>query len=166
MKIYINASKISESLGLRDVVENHYVDLDISDTTRGFSKGDTPWNKGMKGAYSTSEKTKEKLRTANLGKKLSNEHKTKIGEANKISKKGSVPHNKGKTLSKNQRSKINRKTFVLIDSHNNEIKITNMALFCEENGLSKSIMSLLVNGKRSNYKGYVVKLTEDHLGIK
>lgn len=157
MKVYVNSSKMSESLGLSDVVENHWVDLDATCVSRGFSKGDVPWNKGIRGQSTCSDDTKQKLRDINVGKNLTEEHKRKIGASNSISKKGCAAHNKGKQLSHSQRSSINKKTFVVIDPNGKEIQITNMSLFCDENGLSKSIMSLLVNGKRANYKGYTTK---------
>jgi hypothetical protein len=166
MKIYVNTSKMAESLGLPDIIENHWIDLDTTDASRGFSKGDVPWNKGIRGQYKHSDETKQKLRDINAGKKLTEEHKRRIGAANSISKKGCAANNKGKQLSYNQRSSINKKTSAVIDPSGKKIQITNMSLFCDENGLSKSIMCLLVNGKRVNYKGYTAAMTEDHLGIK
>lgn len=81
-------------------------------------KGTTPWNKGLtketdervrkyadsKRGRSRSRETKEKLRKANLGKRLSEEHKEKIRETMKKTgagmatrfKKGSIPWDKGK----------------------------------------------------------------------
>jgi hypothetical protein len=57
----------------------------------------TAWNKGKKLPKQKPE-TLEKLSKALSGRKLSEEHKRKIGKANSISKLGSIPWNKGKKI--------------------------------------------------------------------
>lgn len=74
-------------------------------------KGQIAWNKGQTGVYS--EKIKEKLRLAKLGKHHTEEHKQKIREANLgkhhteetkkkigLANKGRIPWSKGKTWKK------------------------------------------------------------------
>lgn len=65
-----------------------------------------PWNKGKKGLQvawnkglkmpKESLETRERKSKSLTGRTLSEEHKRKIGEANAISKLGSIPWNKGK----------------------------------------------------------------------
>ena len=57
----------------------------------------TAWNKSKKMSKQSKE-TVEKRRSLLTGRKLSDEHKRKIGEANSVSKLGSIPWNKGKKL--------------------------------------------------------------------
>jgi hypothetical protein len=57
----------------------------------------TAWNKGKK-MPKQSKETVEKRKALLTGRTLSDEHKRKIGEANSISKLGSIPWNKGKKI--------------------------------------------------------------------
>jgi len=61
----------------------------------------TAWNKNVP----TREETKEKLRQSNLGKKLSEETKKKIG----LASKGRIPWNRGKHHSSESKRKIKEK---------------------------------------------------------
>lgn len=65
-----------------------------------WNKGKTgvqiAWNKGKK-IGKQSQQTRDKLSKSLSGRTLSEEHKRKIGEANAISKLGSIPWNKGKS---------------------------------------------------------------------
>lgn len=149
--IDVNFERISESLGIDSMgfgIVTYEIEYDGSPIV--------PWNKGLKTGPLSNE-TREKMRQANLGKKLSEDHKRKIGSSNSISKKGQEAHNKGKSLSKEKRSKINKKTSYVVRPDGKVDKVTNMSLYCEENDLSPSAMCLLVNGKRKSHKGYKVK---------
>lgn len=81
-----------------------------------FKKGQTPWNKGMKGLYTTShkgykhsEETKKKLSIAHKGKRKGSKHseetKNKISIAHKGKRKGVIPWNKGIPMSKEAKQK-------------------------------------------------------------
>lgn len=63
---------------------------------KGKTGMQTAWNKGKK-MPSKSHETIQKLSKSLSGRTLSEEHKRKIGEANAISKLGSIPWNKGKS---------------------------------------------------------------------
>lgn len=113
----------------------------------------SPWNKGLVGVLTLSKETREKLRQANIGKTLSQEHKNKIGLANSISRKGIEPWNKGKSLPKTERDKMKRYYQVKHPDGNVEI-IHGLDDFCQKYGLQKSGLSRVLNGKKPQYKGF------------
>ena len=109
--------------------------------------------------HSLTEKTKQKLRkpktykrTAghsekiarqNRGKKHTEEHKRKISEGCK---------GKTGTPGNSFRAKIYQVTFP--DGHTETIR--NIAPFCEEHGLSRSCVSMMVNGKQKIHRGFII----------
>jgi hypothetical protein len=94
-----------------------------------------------------SEKTKEKLRLANTGKKHSNKTKEKISEGNK-----------GKTMDQETRDKISntlcKTTYKLISPFGEKIVIKNITRFCKENNLPLSSLKRVISGKKEHYKGW------------
>jgi len=72
------------------------------------NKGQIPWNKGKTGCYS--EETIERLRKANIGKKMSEETKRKLSEAKKGSKASEEAKRKmrGRIVSEETRKKIRK----------------------------------------------------------
>jgi hypothetical protein len=101
-----------------------------------------------------SEKTKEKLKLANTGKKHSNETKEKISKGNK-----------GKTIDQEMRDRISntlcKKTYKLISPAGEEIIIKNITKFCSENNLVLQTMSDVIKGKRIHYKGWTGQVLTD-----
>lgn len=90
------------ALSLKDFCEKLSKDVpkDASLSRIPWNKGktglQTAWNKGKK-IGNRSQQTKDKLSKSLSGRTLSEEHRRKIGEANAISKLGSIPWNKGKS---------------------------------------------------------------------
>ena len=115
----------------------------------------TAWNKGKKGAQKMSEESKEKLRQTNLGKKLSEEHKAKIGKANSISRKGIEPWNKGKKLPKEYVNN-HKKTYIVTHPDGSIEIVFGMKEFCLNYGLSPSAMCRIINNPNRSHKGYKV----------
>lgn len=104
----------------------------------------------------TSEKTKEKLRKINLGKKHTIETKTKQSLANK----GRTPHNKGKHNTEEQKQKISQKLskcWEVVYPDGKIIQVKNMDKFCKENGLFKSNMYKVSYGKQKHHKGFICR---------
>jgi hypothetical protein len=132
-------------------IEDHTDDMKIVPWNKGRSGMQTAWNKGKK-MPPMSEAQKEKLRQANIGKTLSEEHKKKIGRANAISRKGVVPWNKG--IKHIDKSSFIRREYVVIHPDGHTEKVTNMREFCIAHNLSPSRMCLLANGKGISHKGY------------
>jgi hypothetical protein len=127
----------------------------ISPWNKGKKGLQESWNKGKKGVQKMSVETKEKLRQINLGKKLSKEHKEKIGKSNSISRKGIEPWNKGKKLSDNYCDTC-KKHYIVIHPDNSTEHVFGMKAFCQKYGLSRSAMSRISNNPEKNHKGYKV----------
>jgi hypothetical protein len=98
-----------------------------------------------------SEKTKEKLKLANTGKKHSSETKEKISKGNK-----------GKTIDQEMRDRISntlcKKTYKLISPLGEEIIIKSITRFCKENNLPLYGLRKVIYGERDNYKGWTGKI--------
>lgn len=73
-----------------------------------------------------SKKTREKIRIANLNKKLTNQ----------------------------QRENIRKNSYIIITPENKEIEITNMSYFCEQHNLTSANMFKVLHGERYSHKGY------------
>lgn len=86
--------------------------------------GRIPWNKGIKGIVKASEETKLKMSLASKGKKLSDEHKSKIGKSNKNmseeTRKKLSDINKG---NKNFLGKKHKDSSKIINSYKKGLKI-------------------------------------------
>jgi hypothetical protein len=117
----------------------------------------TAWNKNKKGVQKISEESKEKIRKANLGKKLSIEHKSKIGKSNSLSRKGIEPWNKGKKLSKEHIDAI-KKTYIVTHPDGFIEIVLGMNEFCMKNKLTPSAMCRIANKPNRSHKGYKVDL--------
>ena len=113
------------------------------------------WNKGLK-LKPMSEEQKEKLRLANIGKVLTEEHKKKIGIKNSISRKGCTPWNKGKETEKTPIS------YSITFPDGRVETIFGMKEFCEKYNLSRALMSKVCTGKLKHHRGYIAQ----KLGIK
>ena len=85
----------------------------------------------------------EKIALQNRGKKHTEEHRRKIGNALKGNK--------------NNCGNINRaKTYLVTFPDGHTETIRNIAPFCEEHGLSRSCVSMMVNGKQKTHRGFVI----------
>jgi hypothetical protein len=170
--VEINSEKISESLGVRNILPTLYEEIYIEETPNNepWNKGkvglQSAWNKGVK-TSNLSKEHKSKLSEKNKGKTLSENHKRKIGEANKLSKIGAEPWNKGKKLSVEEKDKIHRKTFFIKTPSGEIVKVTNMRKFCEDNDLIRTKMVSSSNEKLTHHRGFIIlKIEEKELGIR
>jgi hypothetical protein len=170
--VEINSEKISESLGVRNILPTLYEEIYIEETPNNepWNKGkvgvQSAWNKGKKTGH-LSKEHKSKLSEKNKGKTLSENHKKKIGEANKSSKIGAEPWNKGKKLPVEEKDKIHRKTFFIKTPNGEIVKVTNMRKFCEDNNLIRTKMVSSCNEKLTQHRGFIIlKVEEKELGIR
>ena len=155
MITYIAAKKISDFMGHNHIEIQGLSDQDFNMTIK-YAKDNVviiPWNKDLTG-NKLSEETKEKMRKANTGKTLSDEHRQKIGIANAISKKGMTPWNKGKKLSDDQKR---RYEFIITCPNGLKYTVNNMTNYCKEHGLILSKMSSVSTGKLKHHRGYTVE---------
>lgn len=123
-------------------------------------------SKGIKkgNGYSLPEKTKEKLRQANLGKKLSEETKRKIGlkslgnkhnlgrkhtEETKQKRRGRIPWNKGKGGYR-LGGKKREYEYHILDSNGNIFVEYGLNSFCKERGIQAN--NLRKRGKAQGYE--------------
>ena len=86
----------------------------------------------------------EKIAKQNRGKKHTEEHKRKISEGCK-----------GKTGTPG--NTFRAKTYLVTFPDGHTETIHNIAPFCEENGLSRSCVSMMVNGKQKSHRGFVIR---------
>ncbi len=125
----------------------------LSDQLWGERQGNETWNgKDIRGRK-LSEEEKMLLSVSLTGRKLTEEHKRNIGKANKISRRGIVPWNKGRKIDTTNY----RKTVCNVMHPDGTLEhVTCMKDFCESHGLSKSNMSLVARGIQSHHRGYKV----------
>ena len=83
-----------------------------------------------------------------FGKKHSEEMKRKMSET----KKGKPSSNKGKKYPILSQKKS--KTWMVTTPSGEQLIITNLFLWCKEQNLSPSAMSMVASGKRKHHKGY------------
>ena len=99
------------------------------------------------------ESTKELLRQINLGKKHTEQTKNKISKT----MKGIIPWNIGIANTSKQKEKISdslSKEWLITYPNGIQITIKNMAKFCKENGLFKSNMYKVAQGKQKHHRGF------------
>jgi group I intron endonuclease len=111
------------------------------------------WNKGVTGYKMPpcSDETKEKLRIANIGKKLNSEHKQKISESKK-----------GKNSGKSSTSSKTYDGFILTSpSGDRYTKIECLTEFAKNNNLNMKCLWKLIKGKTKSTRGW--KLTEEKI---
>jgi len=132
-----------------------------------FKKGRVPWHKGKTGVYS--KETLKKMSEAKRGRKLSEEHKRKISEANK----GKIPWIKGKHLSRETKEKLSkalkgRPSPMKGKSYTKEAK-ERMSKIAKEKGFGKWMKGKiswnrgksswwLIGEKNPNWKGGISKI--------
>jgi group I intron endonuclease len=113
--------------------------------------------------YVMSEETKEKLRKSSTGKKVSDETRKKqskshMGHVVKEETKEKIRRfYKGKKQSKDlveKRIAAMGKIYTMIDPNGNVVRFKNLSKFCLINGLSKSKMCLVNQGKRNHHKNW------------
>lgn len=134
-----------------DGVRDYVVSEDVKEILRDYGK--KQWNsltkvekqkrilnnlKGQPKGHIVSESTRNKLRECNLGKKMSDETKSKISKANSVSMKGNKSGNK-KVVA------FNKSQELLFDSIVNASKYFN----CHPSNISK-----IIKGKQKSCKGY------------
>jgi group I intron endonuclease len=137
-------------------------------TDMNFGYNLTNGGEGTPGFIPTDE-ARESMRQAKLGKKLSSDHKRKIGESGKgrvftsetktkISQKLKGNKNfEGKSFSPEvirHLSNLKAKTWNVITPDGDIITITNLRKYCIENDLSPSAMSRVMNGQQAHHKNY------------
>jgi hypothetical protein len=118
------------------------------------TNNDSTWaNQAIGPKIKCFERTPEhqaKISHANTGKKRSPEHCDKMSKIFKGRILGKRPASVGEAI-----TKAKAKTWTLLDPTGNSITVTNMQQFCKDNGLSKSSMSLVLQGRRlKSHKGY------------
>ena len=99
-----------------------------------------------------SEETKRRISEARTGMVFSREHKNNLSVARRKRKTTEETRNKMRLASK---GKINTKRFRLTDPSGKEY-ITNEGLtkFCEDNGLTTSLLHKVLNGERQHHRGW------------
>lgn len=117
--------------------------------------------------YQVSDQSREKMRKAKIGKKLSENHKKKIGESNKgrihskeTRKKIAIAltnnkNFKGHTFDDETLEKLSKaksKNWTIKNPDGIVLKVYNMRKFCLENNLSPSAISLVLSGKVPHHK--------------
>jgi hypothetical protein len=125
-------------------------------------KGRTPWNKGKKGIQTAwnkgisgtvgnpmTEKTKQKLREKNLGKKKSKETKLKMSK----NMKGRIPWNKDKKYD----SSAKAVSCIFISPEGITYSFPSFRKGCLELRLPTDKISQVNTGKLLDYKGWIVK---------
>lgn len=167
MMTYVANKKFAEFMGLDTIEVPNLSDQYFSDHIKYAKSNITmspPWNKGLTGQQvawnkglvgnKLSEETKEKMKRSQTGKTLSEGHKEKIGISNSISKKGSIPWNKGKILSDNQKRKYE---FIITCPIGTKYRVNSLTDYCKEHGLILSKMSSVSTGKLNHHRGYTVE---------
>jgi group I intron endonuclease len=118
-----------------------------------FGNGRRQWSDEVKkkigdsqrGKY-VSDETRQKLSKSHMGNRLSTAARKKLS----LRWKGVRPCK----LAQQNSVAASSKTYVLMNPTGNKQTITNMSLFCRENGYNKGQMCLLVNGKKKSYRGW------------
>lgn len=110
-----------------------------------------------------SQETKDKLSKSNKGKKRSEETKKRLSDSHKgyspsdETKKKLSEFYKGKTPHKNTAlgaSLKNSKKTLWISPDDDEVEITNMRKFSQENNLNLSCIHKVIRGESPNHKGW------------
>lgn len=118
----------------------------------GFDKETQQRATKKRKGHVVSEETRRKMSQARLGMKFSDEHKANLSKARV--KRQTTAESRAKT-SKTSKGHINIKRFKII-SPTGETFITTegMVKFCEEHGLTPSLLHKTIVGKRSHHKGW------------
>lgn len=112
-----------------------------------------------------SEETKEKIRQANIGKKVSEETRKKLSESHKGFKVSEEAKRKlsdrfrGKPVHANTahaRAVKNKKLYILESPEGEIVKICGMKQFCKDNNFSYTNMCSMTSGKLVSYKGWTL----------
>jgi hypothetical protein len=124
------------------------------------------------------DKTKEKLKLANIGKKHSEKSKRKMSELAKLRTHTEETKRKigesskgrksmlGKKLSKESIDKLTnslcKHTYKLISPEGNEVIVKNLAKFCRDNNMNQTRLKERIDGKIKNpYKGWTGQMLEN-----
>lgn len=113
--------------------ESHYIKIfDSMNPSRGYNL--TEGGQGNIG-YVPSNETRQKMRTAKLHRKLTEEHK--------------------KNISKSLFSKsANQKQWTLVSPEGETVAVTNITKFCEDNNIRYLGIWRVLNGYRNHHKGW------------
>jgi predicted GIY-YIG superfamily endonuclease len=113
-------------------------------------------NRHQNGTSNHTEETKQKMSNASKGKPKSEQHKQALSVAwKRTPEQLKLMAEKNKITSK---GKINIKKYICIDPDGNEyITEHGLTVFCEEHGLTQSLMSKVVEGKRRHHRGWIAK---------
>lgn len=105
----------------------------------------------MRTGYAHTEETKNKISGSLMNREFSKEHRQHISDAKK-----------GKPLSLSETGKQKLKEsntvykYTIVNSFGEIFETTNLEGFCKERGLDPSNMHKVANGKRIQYKGWMV----------
>jgi hypothetical protein len=127
------------------------------DLGTGILRNLTNGGDGISGSLRTNE-TKEKIRCALKGKKLTENRKQKISEARKGRFKGSENPSYGRKLTEEDKKKIIQKhyRYYTFMSPNGELveEYTTVREFCRKYNLEKKSLSMVISGKFKQHKGW------------
>lgn len=137
--------------------ESYYINFYNSLSPNGYNLTTGGNNKKL------SEETKKKISQANKGKKRTEETKKKLSESHKGFIPSEETRNKWRIAFGGKRPSDNtikasieskQKTYTLLSPDNTLVTFTNMSSFCKENNLSKSKLCLVASGKLKKHKGW------------
>jgi hypothetical protein len=123
-------------------------------------KGQTPWNKGMRGVIHLSEETKKKMSLSrkgqipwNKGLKCDEEKRQFLKKISKIPK----PKHHGENVSKSMKRNLNvinaRKKHYMITFNDGRVEyVFGLVEWCKVNGYNDSGLYRFISGKRTKYK--------------
>jgi len=138
--------------------EQYWIDYYTSANVE-FGYNVAPNSSSMLG-FKHSPISKEKMRQNNLGKSCSEETKLKLSIVNS----GVNNPNYGKKMSDEQKEKLSKSneiyTYKVISPEKEEFTISNLNKFCKEFSLNAGHMNNVCNGRRKQYKGWLVEKLE------
>ena len=120
------------------------------DNGTGILRNRTDGGEGVCGAI-FSDETRRRMSLGQKGRIHSEKTKLKMSKAAK-----------GRTFSEKQKLNLieaNSKTWIFVNPNGEKITIKNLAKFCRENNLSRTLMSYVSIGKRKHHKGWIQYVT-------
>lgn len=111
--------------------------------------GATPWNKGLTASTSPIVKV---IADKQVGRIVSDQTRKKISEK----KKGSRLSEQTRANMRLGQLNRERKKYVFVSPSGQKVAVSNLSLFCAENGLSDKHMPSVATGKRKHHRGWTV----------
>jgi group I intron endonuclease len=149
-----------------EIEPKYILESKSNDPTFGYNS--TAGGEGSVG-YKHSPETRERMRQRKLGRTLSSEHRKNISDSNRGQKRTEESRKKmsnamkgnknflGKSFSEETLKLLSEKKakdWLVMTPDGKIIEVHNMLRFCEENGLTHSAMSRVMNGKIPHHKKY------------